>query len=86
MLPLKIDKPKVLKTDGSLMQVKSIAECSHWSILHYFWPSLSDYWYWKPIFRVLFEWPLKTGFTVLHMRYVNVIIQTYVCSYMYFEK
>ena len=26
---LKIDKTKVLKTNGSLMKVKSIAECSH---------------------------------------------------------
>ena len=29
-------------TNGSLMKVKSIAECSHWSILQYFWPALSD--------------------------------------------
>ena len=33
----KIDKTKVLKTDGSLMQVKSIAESSlNWSLLQYF--------------------------------------------------
>ena len=31
----KIDKTKFLKTNGSLMKVKSIAECS-WSILQYF--------------------------------------------------
>ena len=36
-------------TNGSLMKVKSIAECSPWSILQYFWPALSDNWYWKPI-------------------------------------
>ena len=29
-------------TNGSLMKVKSIAECSPWSILQYFWPTLSD--------------------------------------------
>ena len=29
-------------TNGSLMKVESIAECSHWSILQYFWPVLSD--------------------------------------------
>ena len=34
--PPKIDKTKVLKTNGSLMKVKSIAECSPWSILQYF--------------------------------------------------
>ena len=32
----KIDKKKVLMADGSLMKVKSIAECSPWSILQYF--------------------------------------------------
>ena len=32
----KIDKTKILKTNSSLMKVKSIAECSPWSILHYF--------------------------------------------------
>ena len=31
----KIDKTKVLKTNGSLMKVKSIAECSLWSILQF---------------------------------------------------
>ena len=31
--------------------------------------ALKDSWYWKPIFGVLFEWPLKTGFTVFsHFR------------------
>ena len=34
--PLKIDKTKVLKTNGNLMKVESIAECSSWSILQYF--------------------------------------------------
>ena len=37
-------------TTGSLMKVKSIAECSLWSILQYFWPALSDNWSCKPIF------------------------------------
>ena len=27
---------KILMTNGSLMKVKRIAECSHWSILQYF--------------------------------------------------
>ena len=31
-----INKTKVLMTNGSFMKVKSIAECSHWSILQYF--------------------------------------------------
>ena len=50
----KIDKTKILMTIGSLMKVTSIAECSLWSILQYFWPALSDNWSWKLIF-VLFE-------------------------------
>ena len=32
----KIDKTKTLMTNGSLMKVESIAECSPWSILQYF--------------------------------------------------
>ena len=41
-------------TNTTLMKVKSIAECSSWSILQYCWPALSDNWYWKTIFG-LFE-------------------------------
>ena len=37
-------------TNGSLMKVESISECSAWSILQYFWPALNDNWSWKPIF------------------------------------
>ena len=48
--PLKKDKSKILMTNGSLMKVQSIAECSPWSILQYFWPALSDNWFSKPIF------------------------------------
>ena len=32
----KIDKTKVLMTNGSLMKVESIAECSPWNILQFF--------------------------------------------------
>ena len=42
----KIDKTKVLNTNGSLMKVKSI--------LQYFWPALTIDQSWKPIFGVLF--------------------------------
>ena len=37
----KIDKTKILMINGSLMKVKSIAECSPWSILQYFGPALT---------------------------------------------
>ena len=59
---LKIDKTKILMEKGSLTKVESIAECSHSAIL--LTCIKRDNRYWKPIFRVLFEWPLKTGFTV----------------------
>ena len=35
----KKDKANILMTNGSLMQVKCIAECSKGSILQYFWPA-----------------------------------------------
>ena len=46
------------------MQVKSIAECSKGSILQYFRPSLSFHFVIKLFVLSIFEWPLKTGFTV----------------------
>ena len=60
----KIDKTKILMTNGGLMKVESIAECSIGAFcytfdLHYAIIGL------KTIFGLLFEWPLKTGFTVV---------------------
>ena len=46
-------------TNGSLMKVKSIAECSKGSILQYFWPALSDKRSWKPIFDLRFSGRLR---------------------------
>ena len=65
--PLKIDKTKLFMTNGSLMKVKSIAECSPWSILQYFWPALSDNKSWKPIFG-LFQ---SGSFTQVLLQYVS---------------
>ena len=59
----KIDKTKVLKTTGSLMKVTKYCRMLSWNILQYFWPALSDKRSWKPIFGLLFERPLKAGFT-----------------------
>ena len=56
----KMDITMILMTNGSLMKVKSIAECAPWGILQYFWPALSDNLSWKPSF---WEWPFYTGFT-----------------------
>ena len=59
-----MDKTKVLMEYGTLMKVKSIAECSSWGILQYIWPALSDKSVLKTNSGVFLEWPLKTGFTV----------------------
>ena len=63
-LPLKKDQNLVFKTDYHLMQVKSIAECSnrdHSAILSTFIKLPSVF---KSFVLSVFEWPLKTGFTV----------------------
>ena len=49
------------------MKVKSIAECSPWSILQYFWPAFSGNWSCKPIFGV-FE---SGRFTQVLLYWVN---------------
>ena len=43
------------KIFGSLMKVESIAECSPWSILQYFWPALSDNGSKNPILGIFFS-------------------------------
>ena len=50
------------------MKVESIAECSHWSILLYFWPGFSDNWSWNPICGI-FETCVKRPPFVLHTFY-----------------
>ena len=70
--PRKKDKTQILMTNGSLMQVESIAECSPWSILQYFWPALSDSWSLNPIFG-LFE--SGRFYQVLHyLQWMKVIL------------
>ena len=49
------------------MKIKSIAECSPWSILQYIWPALSDNWYWKPIFVFLREAVLQSFYCIYVM-------------------
>ena len=51
-----MDKTKIFMTNGSLMKVESIAECS---ILQYYWPALSDYWSRKPILGLFIVKPVK---------------------------
>ena len=57
-------------TNGSLMKVKSIAECPKGSILQYVWPALSDNWFWKPIFG-LFENDRFTQVNCIPFKYVR---------------
>ena len=59
-------------TNGSLMKVESIAECSLWSILQYFLPALSDNWSWKRIFG-LFE----SGSLTQVLLYVSFVLNPY---------
>ena len=39
-------------TNGSLMKVESIAECSPCNFMQYVWPALSDNQFWEPIFGI----------------------------------
>ena len=55
--------PMTFMTNGSLMKVKSIAECSYWSILKYFGPRLSEISL-KNQFLVFLRVAVYTGFTV----------------------
>ena len=59
----KSTKNLFFNTNYSLMQVKSIAECSKRSILQYFRPSFSYHFSIKTFVLSIFKWPLKTGFT-----------------------
>ena len=61
--PLKLDKTKDLQTDYRLIQVKSIAECS--MLPQYFLTCIKPLSVLKTKFWSSFEWPFKTGFTVL---------------------
>ena len=63
-------------TNGSLIKVQSIAECSPWSILQYFWPLLSHNRPWKPIFLSFWKWPFYTDFTVWAIPY-------FVCMFVF---
>ena len=56
----KIDKTKVLMTNGSLMKVESAAECEHSVILS---TCIKLTFFIKTYSWSSFEWPLKTGFT-----------------------
>ena len=71
--PLKKKTKIGFKTDYRLMQVKSIAECSNGSLLQYFPPSLSYHLSLRSLFCLFFEWPLKTGFTVVCLNLFNFL-------------
>ena len=69
-----IDKTKILMTNGSLMKVESIAECSPRSILQFFWPALDIL---KTNFRSLWKLPFYTDFTVHTLNNLEKIERTY---------
>ena len=70
------DQHSVFNTNYRLMQVKSITECSTWSILQYFRPSLS----YQLLLRSLFCLVLSCRFTHVPWRvilYVEIIREVY---------
>ena len=62
-------------TNGSLMNVKSIAECTPRSILH----ALSDNWSWKPIFGH-FESGRVTQ-VLLYIAYTKIFLNQLFCQF-----
>ena len=81
----KMDKTKISMTNGSLMKVKSIAECSPWSNLQYFWPALSYNWSWKQIFGLFFRVAvLEWFYCIQHLRNTYSFIATIVLI-LYFQ-
>ena len=58
--PIKIDKTKILMTNGSLLKVESITECSTAILL----TCIKRYLVLKTHFWSFLEWPFYTGFTV----------------------
>ena len=73
------DQKLFFKTDYRLIQVKSISECSlleHSAILSTF---IKLPFVFKTFVLSIFEWPLKTGFTV----HVCDLIQSQVTSLLY---
>ena len=62
------DQKIVFKTNNCLMQVKSIAECSHgWEHSAVLLTCIKLPNGVKTFVLSLFEWPLKTGFTVYRL-------------------
>ena len=70
----KIDKTKVLKTNGSLMKVESIAECSLGAFCNTFYLHLAKIGLKKQYLVFFFEWPLKTDSTLIICLILHVII------------
>ena len=66
----KKDKTKILMINGSLMKVKSIAECSTWSILQYFCPAFRENWSCK--FLVFLSGRLRQVLLYINYRKGNV--------------
>ena len=81
----KIDKTKISPKNGSLMKVESIAECSPWSILQYFWPALSANWDWKPFLVFLRVTVLDRFYCTLDSVNVPNFYYCLAQIYMYFE-
>ena len=64
-------------TNGTGSKVESIAECSHWSILQYVWPALSDNRSWKPILVFLREAVLDRFYCIPKLLYPSIYAEGY---------
>ena len=78
-------KNRFFKTDNRLMQVKSNAECSHGAFCSTFDLHSDTKWLSDLCFVYIFEWPLKTGFTVAlpffpHSLELSSVLSSMVCT------
>ena len=76
----------VFNTDYSLMQVKSIAECSNGSILQYFRPSLSYHFPLRPLFCLFLRQVLLYAIIIkshdLIYMYVMFYFSVFLCVWL----
>ena len=73
--PLKIDKTKVLMTNGSLMKLECIAGCYPWSILQYFWPAFENQF--STVFLRVVVLQRLYCFPVCVQIYSNLLVKSY---------
>ena len=74
--PLKKNTKLVFNNNYRFMQVKSIAECSKGSILHYFWPSLIYHLSLRPLFCLFLSGCLRKVLLYSQQKYLDWVLMT----------